>query len=227
MWEEVHPRHISIPTQKQGFSPHTHTQTASPSGFSRHKAHLRLGLFGIQIASHRVCVLNVLLASGDMNYSKIKKKGMQNGTGGIRRRNNFSSSPTPRTNILKRCAAYKRGQRKKQDEAASAAASCHLLDLATCAGVCAVLFRPPLAPHFSSLSRCVAYKCPESESESGSGSGLVTFAVTFVLLSLSRHSKLYPLTGRCSAAATAAAAFLRAKVKVKVNPSAKIQYFMH
>lgn len=73
-----------------------------------HSIHLRLGLFGIQIASHRVCVLNVLPASGDMNYSKKKqqqhnKKNLEKGV------NNFSSPP--RTNILKRCAAYKRGQR--------------------------------------------------------------------------------------------------------------------
>lgn len=39
-----------------------------------HSIHLRLGLFGIQIASHRVCVLNVLPASGDMNYSKKKQQ---------------------------------------------------------------------------------------------------------------------------------------------------------
>jgi len=86
-------------------NPHTHT-------------HLRLGLFGIQIASHRVCVLNVLPASGDMNYSKKQQQKMwqgvafrdkgvgQRGKGGV---NNFSLPP--RTNILKRCAAYKRGQR--------------------------------------------------------------------------------------------------------------------
>jgi len=47
---------------------HTHTHT-----------HLRLGLFGIQIASHRVCVLNVLPASGDMNYSKKQQQKMWQG----------------------------------------------------------------------------------------------------------------------------------------------------
>lgn len=52
---------------------------------------------------------------------------------------------------------------------------------------------------------------------------------TFVLR-LSRQSKLYPLTARSAAAAAAAsdvAVDVVTKVKVKVNPSAKIQYFMH
>lgn len=53
---------------------------------------------------------------------------------------------------------------------------------------------------------------------------------TFVLR-LSRQSKLYPLTARSAAAAAAAASDVAVgvvtKVKVKVNPSAKIQYFMH
>lgn len=51
---------------------------------------------------------------------------------------------------------------------------------------------------------------------------------TFVLLLLSRQSKLYPLTGR-SAASSAVDVDVNgeSKVKVKVNPSAKIQYFMH
>lgn len=54
---------------------------------------------------------------------------------------------------------------------------------------------------------------------------------TFVLR-LSRQSKLYPLTARSAATAAAAAASdvavdVVTKVKVKVNPSAKIQYFMH
>lgn len=51
---------------------------------------------------------------------------------------------------------------------------------------------------------------------------------TFVLR-LSRQSKLYPLTARSAAAAAASdvAVDVVTKVKVKVNPSAKIQYFMH
>lgn len=195
-----------------------------------------------------------------MNYSKKQqaKKKLQEGVnrqmmaaagGGDSRggkgKNNFSSPP--RTNILKCCAAYKRGQRKKQDEAAAAVTSYHFefsqLERAFCHMcwcVCVALnflLRPtsalchrPLSP-----SRCVAYKCPESDfqTESGSGSGLVPSAVTFVLRAVAPLKVISFDRTQCSSTTTSSGTASTttssspSKVKVKVNPSAKIQYFMH